>query len=129
MQQDNILLGRNILSDAIIFIGQKFPIAGHAPSIPAEVMAMGKCLILSKDLHKKEPYQDLVDGENVLIVDPKNTMQFRAIIENIIKNIDEAERIGIQARDVISKIVDFDRYVNNTILLYEEMLNRSSTDE
>jgi len=109
-------------STCIVVPEHDFPIANHVSSIPAEVMAVGKCLILSNDPYKKKPYQDLQDGGNVLIVDPKNTMQFRTVIENTIKNVGGAERIGSQARDRISRIVDFDRYINNTISLYEEML-------
>ena len=110
------------MSTCVVVPEHDFPVANHASTIPAEVMAVGKCLILSNDIYKKKSYLDLVDRDNILIVDPKNIMQFRAIIENTIKNVAEAERIGSQARDVNSKSVDFDRYVNNTISLYEEML-------
>jgi len=108
-------------STCVVVPEHDFPIANHTPSIPAEVLAVGKCLILSNELYEKKPYQELVNGENVLIIDPKNIIQFRSIIERIIKCPDEAEKIGQEARKLSERIENFNEYVSHTIKLYEQI--------
>ena len=108
-------------STCVVVPEHDFPIANHTPSIPVEVLAVGKCLILSKELYKQKPYQELVNGENVLIIDPKNIIQFRSIIERIIKCPDEAEKIGQEARKLSERIENFNEYVSHTIKLYEQI--------
>lgn len=98
-----------------------FPIANHTSNIPVEVMAVGKCLILSDELYKKKDYQNLVDGKNVLVIDPKNIKQFSSTIEKIIKKPDEAEKIGLGARKLLESTGNFEEYVGNTIKLYEQI--------
>ena len=108
-------------STCVVVPEHDFPIPNHTPSIPGEVMAVGRCLILSTDLYEKKPYQDLVNGENALIIDPKNIVQFRSIVERIINNPDEAEKIGQEARKLSEKIENFNEYVSHTIKLYEKI--------
>jgi len=47
---------------------REFPIQYHVPILPKEVMAVGKCLILSKELYNIQCYGNLIDGENVFLV-------------------------------------------------------------
>lgn len=108
-------------STCVVVPEHDFPIANHTSNIPGEVMAVGKCLILSTELYEKQSYQGLVNGENVLIIDPKNIIQFRSIIERIIKNPDEAEKIGLEARKLSERIENFNDYVSHTIKLYEQI--------
>ena len=44
------------MSTCVVVPEHDFPIANHTPSIPVEVLAVGKCLILSNDLYEKKPY-------------------------------------------------------------------------
>ena len=108
-------------STCVVVPEHDFLIANHTPSIPAEVLAVGKCLILSNELYEKKPYQKLVNGENVLIIDPKNIIQFRSIIKRIIKCPDEAEKIGQEARKLSERIENFNEYVSHTIKLYGQI--------
>lgn len=109
-------------STCVVLPERDFPIPNHIPSIPREVIAIGKCLLLSRDLYQKEAYKGLVDGESVLIIDPKNIKQFRITLEKIIKNPRIAEQIGQEARKLSRKIEDFDKYVSHNILMYEKTI-------
>ena len=108
-------------STCVVVPEHDFPIVNHTPSIPAEVLAVGKCLILSNELYEKKPYQKLVNEKNVLMIDPKNIIQFRSTIERIIKCPDEAEKIGQEARKFSERIENFNEYVSHTIKLYEQI--------
>ncbi len=110
------------LSTCVVVTERDFPIKYHAPIIPREVMAVGKCLILSEELGKKGCYGNLVDGENVLLVDPKNIKQFRTIIQDVVKNPDKALRIGQNAYEHSKKIEHFEEYIDYTIGLYESLI-------
>lgn len=97
-------------------------IAYHTPNLPREVMATGKCLILSTTLYKKKDYENLVDGESVLIINPKNIEQVRKTIERIIRNPDEAKKIGLNARRVSEEIEKLYEYLDCTVQLYTTLI-------
>ena len=110
------------LSTCVVMPEREFQIPNHMPILPREVMAVGKCLILSKELYDNQCYGELADGENVLIIDPKNTEQFRAIIENIIRDPDNELRIGRNAYKCSQQIEKFDEYLDFTIRQYDSVI-------
>jgi len=112
------------LSTCVVIPEREFPIPNHIPILPREVMAVGKCIILSKELYNKECYRNLTDGENVLIIDPKNIKQFKYIIEDVIKHTDTALRIGQNAYKFSAKLENFNEYVNHTIDLYASQIEK-----
>ncbi|GAH36830.1 unnamed protein product, partial [marine sediment metagenome] len=113
------------LSTCVVVPEREFPIQYHAtPIIPREVMAVGKCLILSKELYNKQCYGDLTDGENVLLTDPKNIKQFRTAIEYIIRHPGDATRIGQNAYKISKQIENFDEYINQTTYLYTSLIEK-----
>jgi glycosyltransferase involved in cell wall biosynthesis len=103
-------------------------IAYHTPNLPAEVMATGKCLVLSMQLYNKEPYKNLVDGESVLVVNPNDVEQLRKTLKKVIKNSEEAEKIGLEACKVSEKIEKFDEYIDRTIQLYKRVMNLGAVE-
>jgi len=113
------------LSTCVVIPEREFPIQHHTPILPREVMAVGKCLILSKELYNKGCYGNLTDGENVLLIDPKNTKQFRTIIEDIIRHPDIASRIGQNTYKFSRQIENFNEYIDSTIELYASLLKES----
>jgi len=113
------------LSTCVVVPEREFPIQYHMPILPREVMAVGRCLILSKELYNKRCYSNLIDGENVLIIDPKNIKQFRTIIEDIIRHPDIASRIGQNAYKFSRQIENFNEYIDSTIELYTSLLKES----
>lgn len=110
------------LSTCVVVPEREFPIQCHTPILPREVMAVGKCLILSKELYDKRCYGNLADGENVLLVDPKNIKQFRTIIKDIIRHPDTASRIGQNAYKFSRQIENFKEYTNLTTDLYASLI-------
>jgi len=113
------------LSTCVVVAEREFPIQYHTPILPREVMTVGKCLILSKELYNKGCYGNLIDGENVLLIDPKNIKQFRQVIEDIIRHPDSASRVGQNAYKFSRQIENFNKYIDFTIDLYASLLERS----
>ncbi len=113
------------LSTCVVIPEREFPPQYHAtPVIPREVMAVGKCLVLSEELYNKQCYGDLIDGESVLVVDPKNIKQFRTAIEHIIKHPDIASKIGQNAYKISLQIENFDIYIDQTIDQYTSLIKK-----
>jgi len=112
------------LSTCVVVPERKFPIQYHTPILPREVMAVGKCLILSEELYSKRCYGNLINGENVLLINPKNIKQFRAVIEDIIKHPDSASKIGQNAYNFSKKTENFDEYIKFTIGLYSSLIEK-----
>ncbi len=114
------------LSTCVVVPEREFPVQYHAtPIIPREVMAVGKCLILSKELYNKQCYGNLTDRENVFLIDPKNIKQFRAVIEYVIRHPEDATRIGQNAFKISKQTENFDEYINQTIDLYTSLIENS----
>lgn len=113
------------LSTCVVVPEREFPVQYHAtPIIPREVMAVGKCLILSKELYNKQCYGDLTDGEDVLLIDPKNIKQFRTVIEYVIRHPEAAIQIGQNAYTISKQIENFDEYINQIIDLYTSLIEK-----
>ena len=110
------------LSSCVVVAEREFPIQHHVPILPREVMAVGKCLILSNELYGKQCYGQLIDGENVLLIDPKNIEQFRTVIKDVIQNPDMAFRVGQNAYKLSSQIENFRKYIDSTIDLYTSVV-------
>jgi len=113
------------LSTCVVLPEREFPIQYHKPILPREVMAVGKCLILSKELYNKRCYGNLINGENVLLVDPKDVKEFRKIIEKVIIQPDTASKIGQNAYKVARQTENFNEYINFTIDLYASLIDKS----
>lgn len=111
------------LSTCVVIPERDFPVIEHTPILPREVMAVGKCLILSKELYLKRASRDVKDGEGVLVVDPKDVAQFKNVLEKVIRCPDFAESLGWQLHLISKKLERFDEYIEHTISLYQEVLN------
>lgn len=95
----------------------------HTPALPAEALATGTCVLMSKTLHEKEPYDKLITGKEILTVDPNNTEKIREIVEGLIENPELAKTIGMEGYNAISKYDQFNEYVEKTIELYKSTLD------
>lgn len=109
------------LSTCVVVPEREFPIQSHAPILPREVMSVGKCLLLSRELYNKGCCKDLVDGESVLLIDPKDIKQFRGTIKKVIKDPSAARKIGQEARKRSKKTEVFDEYVGHALDLYTSL--------
>jgi len=113
-------------STCVVIPERDFPVAQHTPILPREVMAVGKCLILSDELYSKGRSPDIQDEENVIVVEPKNIEQFKGKLEKIIRQPDYAEEIGQKAYIVSKKLERFDEYIADIINLYAEIIKEKS---
>jgi glycosyltransferase involved in cell wall biosynthesis len=93
----------------------------HTPSLPAEALATGRCVLMSDSLHKKVPYSNFKNGKEVLVVDPNNTEKIREMLEMLIKNLDLANNIGDNGHRAMINYERFDEYLNETIELYKSI--------
>jgi len=75
----------------------------HVPTVPAEAMATGKCVLMSEELHEKEPYKKLVNGKEVLVVNASDIKKIKAALEKIIKNPSFATSIGKKVTALLSR--------------------------
>jgi glycosyltransferase involved in cell wall biosynthesis len=110
------------LSTCVVIPERDFPIQYHIPILPKEVMAVGKCLILGKEIAYDQYYGKLIDKENVLLVDPKDISSFRNLIEFVIRNPTKAEEIGRNAFNTSKTVNNFNEFVDFTLTQYKSLL-------
>jgi len=93
----------------------------HVPTVPAEAMAVGKCVLMSRELYGKEPYVKLANGKDVLVVDVLNEKLLKEKIEHVIRHPDAAEVIGSAAQHAFIKQQD-KRYIDKITRIYSSVL-------
>lgn len=91
----------------------------HVPVLPAEAIATGKCVLMSKELHKKEPYSNLENYKDALEVDAQDICAIQESLEQIIRDPDAANVIGANACNSFIKNERNNRYVERTIQIYK----------
>jgi|SRR5208283_1591601 len=93
----------------------------HTSSLPYEALATGRCVLMSDALHKKEPYCNLKNEKEVLVVDPNNSDEIRKKLTKLIKNPDIAINIGRNGYKAIMN-ENLNECLNETIKLYQSLL-------
>jgi glycosyltransferase involved in cell wall biosynthesis len=70
---------------AVCFLEHRFWLDAHSPSVPLEILACGRALVISAEAAGKKPWSDiLVSGQNCLIVaDPTNVLELAGAIEAV----------------------------------------------
>jgi len=109
-------------STCIVSPEWNFPVISHTPILPREAMCTGKCTILSEELFNKRTYRDMEDGIHTKVVNPSNIDNFKIKLEEVIKNPNEAEEIGSNARKLAGKYENFDKYLKNIEELYKSFI-------
>jgi glycosyltransferase involved in cell wall biosynthesis len=94
--------------DVIGFLEHGFAIKAHRPGIPAEVMACGTPMILSREIAEKQSCaEDLVDGRNYyLIADPADHEALASVIRRAIADRAESQRVGLAATALVERLSD-----------------------
>jgi glycosyltransferase involved in cell wall biosynthesis len=84
------------LCQAVCFLERDFPIKFHAPEIPREILACGKCLVSSAEILQRQLFSErLIHGFNCVAVrDVQNHEELAAAIQGVMSNPDKAEQIG-----------------------------------
>ena len=81
---------------AVAFLERDFPIKAHGPTIPTEVLACGKCVIISEEIARKQPFRKhLRNLQNIVIVpDPKEHTTLAQCIRFALEDQHRADAIG-----------------------------------
>lgn len=109
-------------STCVVHAERDFPVLGHSPILPYEVMAVGSCLVLSDELYVKRKSKKIKENVHALVIDPKDIDAFRKRLSQIINNPEYALRIGKKARKMSEKIEDFEGYLLQNETLYKRLL-------
>lgn len=94
----------------------------HVPTVPAEAMATGKCVLMSEEMHKKEPYAKLEDGKEVIVANAQDFSAVKKSMENIIRNPDIAGAIGANAQKAFVRD-NQGKYVDQNIQIYRSLIS------
>jgi glycosyltransferase involved in cell wall biosynthesis len=84
------------LCQAVCFLERDFPIAFHAPMVPREVFACGRCLIGSAEVLAKQPMPErLIHGWNCLAVrDVRSSGELSSLIAAVLDHPERAQEVG-----------------------------------
>lgn len=94
----------------------------HVPAVLAEAMATGRCVVLSKELHKKEPYLKFENGKEVLLVDSNDECSIKESLEHIIRNPDAADTIGANAHHAFIQNQQSEGYIDEIVRIYKSLV-------
>ena len=87
--------------DALAFLERDFPIGAHSPGIPEEILACGKCLVVSEEVARKQIRRYAIrDRRNVVVVsDPRNADELADGLRFALEDRDRAAEIGRRGRE------------------------------
>jgi len=108
-------------SRAVVMPEHDFPVPGHSPILPREVLACGTCLVISAELRGKVAEGALSDGENALVAEPARTAELASRLSIAVQDEDAARRIGALGRRLSARIEDFEGYVSANERLHREL--------
>jgi len=109
-------------STCVVTPERDFPVVSHTPILPREVLACGTCLVLSTELYEKLKRIGFCDKENCLVINPKNIPDFRKTMELVLNDPELRETVAKNARLTSERIECFEDYVNETTVLYQEII-------
>jgi glycosyltransferase involved in cell wall biosynthesis len=92
----------------------------HYPIIPKEVIACGKCLLLSEEMGAKYPF--LKRDVHMIIVDPHKHDEFSEKLKAVIYNPALRENIEKNAVQVSQKIENYEMYISTVENFYRSLI-------
>ena len=113
-------------ADLTCFLERDFPIGIHGPIVPREVLAVGGCLVISKEIHEKQYFKDkLTDMKNVCIVDPKDHANAANKIDKLLSDKALAEDIGLNGNKVFSDINSHEMFMQTHLEIFNKVIIKS----
>ncbi|MCJ7631016.1 glycosyltransferase [Candidatus Bathyarchaeota archaeon] len=95
----------------------------HVPVVPAEAMATGRCVLISRDLHEKEPYNKLENGRSLLVANTSNINEIKESLERLIENPNMGDEIGTNAQKAISQNEQNEGYIDKIDQIYKRFMS------
>jgi glycosyltransferase involved in cell wall biosynthesis len=88
---------------AACFLERRFPIRIHTPGIPREVLAVGTCLVVSREVADKQPVRDeMRHGENIFVVEePSDPEELAGVLGRIVDDPEAARAVGKAGGELI----------------------------
>jgi glycosyltransferase involved in cell wall biosynthesis len=108
-------------SRAVVVPEHRFPVPGHSPILPREVLACGTCLLISEELKNKVAGGMLEDGENAIVMDPADADAFASKLKMVIRDEDATRRIGAHGHRLSGRIEDFGGYLSANERMYQRL--------
>ncbi len=106
---------------ALIATELDFPVKTHTPLTATEAIYMAKCTVISEETHRKPTFAKLEDGVDTIVVNPRNTKEYAKKLEWIIRNPDEADWIGRNAKNSL-KWLNEKKSVKKMIEVYRDAI-------
>jgi len=88
--------------------------------VVSEAMACGKPVIGTR---VGGILDQVIDGYNGFLVEPRNSAQIAERILWLIENPDEARRMGMNGRKIVEEKFNIDKRIEKIISIYEEFLS------
>ncbi|GAA1852276.1 glycosyltransferase [Asanoa iriomotensis] len=91
---------------AACFLERRFPIAIHTPGVPAEVLTVGTCLVMSREIAEKQRFRDeLQQGRNCYVVeDPTDAAELAGVLGRIAADPAEALQVGREGQRLVADV-------------------------
>ena len=96
----------------------------HVPTTPAEAIAIGSCVLMSREIHEKAVYNKLKNGKEVLVVNNANVNELKTSLEKIIKNPEIANKIGLAGHNALLQKKDLNEYPERILEIYKSVLSQ-----
>jgi glycosyltransferase involved in cell wall biosynthesis len=112
------------MCQTVCFLERDFPITFHAPTVPREVLACGKCLISSAELLQRQLLPErLIHGFNCLAVrDVRNTDELATAISVALDDPVRAEWVGRRGHEYSVLTESMRSFPHNYELLFSEAI-------
>lgn len=112
------------LCQAVCFLERDFPIKIHAPAVPREILACGKCLVGSAEILRRQPFAErLIHGFNCLAVrDVHNVEELASVILAALSNPEQARRIGRRGYQYSVETEQLRSFPRNYETLFSEVI-------
>ncbi len=108
---------------AVCFLERNFPIAGHAPGIPQEILACGTCLIVSLEIAKRPMYRHrLADGVNALVVrDPRDAEELATALELVVTRPARAAQLGAAGHKASTGVAPESAFIDSVEAMFRRL--------
>lgn len=92
----------------VVALERDFSIAAHSPRLVREVLAAGRCLVVSSEVAEKQKFsRSLIDGKTVIIIDdPKNVKELRRRLAEVVDDSDRRRSIAVHGNFVSQAFED-----------------------